>query len=69
MNLRFLTPKDVMMIDEALQRVGDFGEVHLLVSKGRLRFLVTQQSIDALRWQPGSSDERKNGQRTVDEIQ
>jgi hypothetical protein len=42
------------MIDEALCGVGDFGEVRIIVEKGRVRFLVVQKSIDALKWRPGS---------------
>ena len=50
---RFLTPRQVAMIDEALSSLGEFGELRLVVEKGRLRFLVTHQSFDALKWQPG----------------
>ena len=52
--LRFLSPSQVAMIDEALSALGEFGEVRLVVEKGRLRFVVTQSSHDALKWQPGS---------------
>jgi hypothetical protein len=34
----------VSQIDRALRRVGDFGEVRLIVTKGRLRFIETTQS-------------------------
>lgn len=51
--LTFLNQRQVHMIDEALSSLGDYGEVRLIVEKGRLRFLVTQRSIDALKWQPG----------------
>jgi hypothetical protein len=52
------TPKhmelhQIYMIDEALGTLGDYGEIRLIVEKGRLRFLVTQKSYDALKWQPG----------------
>ena len=43
----------ISMIDEALGTLGDYGEVRLIVEKGRLRFIVTQKSFDALKWQPG----------------
>lgn len=43
----------ISMIDEALGSLGDYGELRLIVEKGRLRFLVTQKSYDALKWQPG----------------
>ena len=39
------------MIDEALSKLGPFGEVRLVVENSRVRFLVTQKSIDALRWE------------------
>jgi hypothetical protein len=55
---RFLQEHQIAMIDEALLSLGDFGEVRLVVEKGRLRFLVTQKSFDALKWQPGSLDGR-----------
>ena len=41
------------MIDEALCALGEYGEVRLVVEKGRLRFLITQKSYDMLKWQPG----------------
>jgi hypothetical protein len=56
-NLNFLNQHQIAMIDEALSVLGEFGEVRLIVEKGRLRFLVTQKSIDALKWQPGHSIE------------
>ncbi len=52
--LKFLRQSEIEMIDEALESVGEFGEVRLVVQKGRLRFVVTQHSHDALHWQPGS---------------
>lgn len=51
--LKFLEIKQVSMIDEALSSLGEYGEVRLVVEKGRLRFLVTQKSFDALKWEPG----------------
>jgi hypothetical protein len=53
----FLQPAQIAMIDEALASLGEYGEVHLVVDKGRLRFVVTQKSYDALKWQPGSMQE------------
>jgi hypothetical protein len=45
--LRFLAPALVRRIDEALRRVGEFGEVRLIVVKGELRFIeiVTSENI------------------------
>jgi hypothetical protein len=42
--LRFLNPEAVSRIDRALQAVGEFGEVTLIVMKGRLRFIQITQS-------------------------
>ena len=56
----FLRPAQVAMIDEALAAVGEFGEVHLIVENHRLRFVVTQRSADALKWQPGSLAGRRD---------
>lgn len=50
--LRFLNQRQIQMIDEALGQVGEFGEVRLIVEKGRLRFLTTQNSYDVLKWRP-----------------
>jgi len=55
--LSFLNQSQVKMIDEALSALGDYGELRLVVEKGRLRFIVTQKSFDALKWQPGTMDE------------
>jgi hypothetical protein len=51
--MSFLDKRQVVMIDEALTALGEYGEVRLIVEKGRLRFIVTQKSFDALKWQPG----------------
>ena len=42
--LKFLNPETANLIDRALQEVGDFGEVRLLVEKGRLRFIQKTRS-------------------------
>jgi hypothetical protein len=55
--LENLSCKQAKMIDEALDAVGKFGEVRLIIEKGRLRFLVTQKSFDALKYHPGSITE------------
>jgi hypothetical protein len=52
--LKFLHPQQIAMIDEALATVEEFGEIRLVVEKKRLRFIVTQKSYDALKWQPGT---------------
>lgn len=57
--LSFLRQAQILMIDDALTEVGEFGEVRLIVTKGRLRFVVTQQSYDAIQWE----EEARNGVR------
>ena len=52
--LKFLGRSQIEMIDEALEAVGPFGEVQLIVERGRLRFVVTKNSHDALNWHPDS---------------
>ncbi|MCK4975904.1 MAG: hypothetical protein KAS36_03130, partial [Anaerolineales bacterium] len=47
---KYMELHQISMIDEALGTLGDYGEVRLIVEKGRLRFLVTQISYDALKW-------------------
>ena len=55
--LKFLGRSQIKMIDEALDAVGPYGEVQLIVEKGRLRFVVTKNSHDALKWQPGAIED------------
>ena len=43
-----LNQHQISLIDAALNSIGGFGEVRLVVEKGVLRFIVTQNSIDAL---------------------
>ena len=52
--MKFLGWSQIKMIDEALDAVGPYGEVQLIVEKGRLRFVVTKNSHDALNWRDGS---------------
>lgn len=49
--LKFLRPAIVAMIEEALNQVGTFGEVHLVVEKGRLRYIRTikSESLDRFK--------------------
>ena len=48
---KFLKPRDISIIEEALQKVGTFGEVHLVIEHGRLRYVRTLKSeaIDNLK--------------------
>jgi len=41
-----VTRHTVRRVDEALRRLGPYGEVRLIVVKGRLRFIQTVRSED-----------------------
>jgi hypothetical protein len=43
-----LRPRLIIAINEALQKVVPFGEVHLIVERGRIRFIeiVRSESVD-----------------------
>jgi len=51
--LQYLTTPHILLIDEALGAIGEYGKVHLKVVKGRLRFLTVLTSHDTLKVQPG----------------
>jgi hypothetical protein len=48
-----LSVDQIIMIDEAISVVGDFGEVRLVINRGQLHYLVTQKSYNARAYQPG----------------
>ena len=48
-DLNNLQSHQIEMIDHAIGSVGEYGEVHLIIEKGRLRFLVTKKSFDVLK--------------------
>jgi hypothetical protein len=48
-----LSDHQIELIDQAISSVAEYGEVHLIVEKGNLRFLVTQKSFDVLKWRSG----------------
>jgi hypothetical protein len=47
------------MIDDALASLGEFGEIRLVIQKGQLRYLVTQRSYDASKWDAGGAGRTK----------
>ena len=47
LRLRLLTREQVKRIDELLADVGEYGEVHLIVQKGELRYINTVESHKA----------------------
>jgi hypothetical protein len=71
----FLNADQIQMIDQALASLGGYGEVRLIVKKGTLRFVVTQQSHDALKWQSRNTSheedrkqEKMGSELPVDEL-
>lgn len=48
-NLTELTPQQIGVIDKALSDIGPFGEVRIVKTKGRVRFIETVQSRDLLK--------------------
>ena len=56
--LSFLTARQIQMIDDLLSSVVPFGEVRLAVQKGRLRFVSSVKSHDALQLTGGPAPER-----------
>lgn len=47
--LKFLSPREITVIDDLLASVSPFGEVHLAVQKGKLRFVSSVKSHDAFQ--------------------
>jgi hypothetical protein len=50
---RMIDEKELAAIEAALEKVCPFGEVRLVVERGRLRWLVIQQSLDLLKLSRG----------------
>ena len=44
-----LTPQQILMIDRALAAIGAFGEVRIVKTGGRIRFIETLESRDLLK--------------------
>jgi len=42
------------MINQAMNEVGEFGEVRLVIEGGKLHYLVTQKSINVRKYQTGT---------------
>jgi hypothetical protein len=50
--LKKLTPEQVKRIDEVLASVGEYGEVHLVVKNGELRYINKVESFKAWKNEP-----------------
>jgi len=53
-----LRPHDIEFIENALRKVGAFGEVHLVVEHGRIRYVRTikSEAVDEPRIQPSVAE-------------
>ena len=49
--LKFLSTREIYLIDDLLESVGDYGEVRLTVKSGSLRFAARMTSLDAMKWE------------------
>ena len=47
-SLKVLTPEQIRKIDDALARLGPFGEIRLIKNKGKLRFIQKVESESIL---------------------
>jgi len=52
LRLKTLTPEQVERIDEVLTSLGDYGEVHLIVQKGELRYINKVESYKVWNEKP-----------------
>lgn len=58
--LSFLNAREITMIDDLLKSVAPFGEVRLMVQKGRLRFVSSVKSHDALELANGGASHHRS---------
>jgi hypothetical protein len=52
LRLKILTPEQVVRIDEVLTSLGEYGEVHLIIQKGELRYINKVESYKAWNDKP-----------------
>lgn len=52
LKLKKLTPEQVKHIDEVLASLGDYGEVHLILQQGELRYINKVESFSARKNKP-----------------
>ena len=48
---QMLQTSHIELIENALQQIGDYGEVRLVIEKGRLRYIEVAKSMDVLKLQ------------------
>jgi putative heme iron utilization protein len=56
LDIQMLTVEQVQRIDGLLSEVGEYGEVHLIVQKGELRYINKVESYKA--WKPGDGHKK-----------
>ena len=46
--IKLLRPRDIAFIEDAMRKVGPFGEIHLVIERGRIRFvrMIKSEAID-----------------------
>ncbi len=49
MRLKALTPEQVERVNELLTSIGDYGEIHLIIQRGELRYINKVESYKV--WQ------------------
>lgn len=49
LKLRFLNLEQIRQIDNSLTSVGEYGEIHLIVQHGELRYINKVESVKAWR--------------------
>ena len=59
--LRFLTPREIRLIDDFLVRMQTGGELRLVVQKGRLRFLASSRNHQVMDLRNGTKGAEGTG--------
>ena len=59
-DLKILTPEQVVRIDELLKAVGEYGEVHLVVQRGELRYM---NKVESYKVWGGEANEKEQTNR------
>jgi hypothetical protein len=52
LKLKLLSPEQVRHIDHVLASLGDYGEVHLIVQRGELRYINKVESFKVWKSEP-----------------
>ncbi len=55
LELKKLSPQQIQRIDAVLASLGEYGEVHLIIKHGELRYINKVESFNACREEPNRS--------------